>query len=103
MIDLSLLKNHFRIDDNSEDDYLEFILAAALQAAEDYLDRAIVNNTDDLEAIENSVLINKSIEIAILMSAGHFYENRESTSTLTVKEVPMSTHFLLNPHRHVSA
>ncbi|MGJ3501614.1 putative phage protein (possible DNA packaging) (plasmid) [Piscirickettsia salmonis] len=103
MIDLIRLKSHLRIEDNSEDDYLEFILAAAIQAVADYLDRVIVNNPDDLETVENSVLINKSIEIAILMTAGHFYENREATSTLTVKEVPMSSHFLLNPHRNISA
>ncbi|MGJ3502153.1 putative phage protein (possible DNA packaging) (plasmid) [Piscirickettsia salmonis] len=103
MIDLTRLKSHLRIEDNSEGDYLEFILAAAIQAAEDYLDRNIVDNTDDLEAIANSIMINKSIEIAILMTAGHFYENREATSTLTVKEVPMSSHFLLNPHRNISA
>ncbi|QGO68579.1 Phage gp6-like head-tail connector protein (plasmid) [Piscirickettsia salmonis] len=36
MIDLTRLKSHLRIDDNNEDEYLEFILAAALQAAEDY-------------------------------------------------------------------
>ncbi|QHS27791.1 phage head-tail connector protein (plasmid) [Piscirickettsia salmonis] len=32
-------ESHLRIDDNNEDEYLEFILAAALQAAEDYRKR----------------------------------------------------------------
>ena len=40
-----------------------------------------------------------SIEQAILLLVGHFYENREASSALSLKNIPLGVDALLNPYR----
>ncbi|ODN40997.1 head-tail connector protein [Piscirickettsia litoralis] len=103
MLNLDVVKSHLRLSGNTEDTYLQLLLSAARQAAEDYINRKIVDTAEEQGAAENALVLNDKVIIAILMTVGHFYENRESTSTLTIKEVPLTTHYLLNPYRNLTA
>jgi uncharacterized phiE125 gp8 family phage protein len=40
-----------------------------------------------------------SIKAAILLTVGHYYENREATTALALKNLPIGVDALLNPYR----
>ena len=90
-------------DDNSFDDG---VLVTYLFAAKNHiavtLNRKIVATTSGIINDTDLALdtgAGDSLRLACLLIIGHWYLNRESTSTLTVKEVPMSFNALLQPYR----
>lgn len=48
---------------------------------------------------ENAEGVPGAIKQAIIMLAGHYYQNREATSPLTVKNVPLAYQWLLGSYR----
>ncbi len=99
------LKNYLRVDTSDEDADLARLLAAAIAAVTDYLDRPVYDTQEALDtATANSVdttdaiVITAPIEAAILLQAGDLYANRERVST--VETYPSDTYErLLAPYR----
>ena len=50
-------------------------------------------------AIANSMVTTPDLKLAMLMSMGHWFNNRETTSALSLNEVPMSFQALVGPYR----
>jgi len=54
------------------------------------IDLSVGQNTENIPDVQK----------AILLIASHWHENREASSPLTIKEVPLSYQYLLNSHKH---
>lgn len=90
-VDLALFKKHVRADDFADDDeYLEHLLLTAKEAV---LNAA--NRKEDEVLVDGKLL--SSITHAIMMLAGHWYNQRESVSTAQMYEVPDSLNALIKP------
>lgn len=94
-VDIALLKAHVRADDFSADDQY---LAHLLDAAEQYVCKATNRTSEDLIALGGGALP-IDIQHAILMIAGHWYNQREAVSGVQMSEVPYSLQALIKPYR----
>lgn len=92
-VDIALLKQHVRADDFSADDTY---LAHLLEAAEAYVCNA-TNRTSD-ELVEGGKLP-ATLQQAVLMIAGHWYNQREAVSSVQMSEVPYTLQALIKPYR----
>ena len=94
-VDISLLKQHVRADDFSEDDqYLQHLL----EAAEQYVCDATNRTTDELLKLGGETLP-VTLQQAVLMIAGHWYNQREAVSGVQMAEVPYTLQALIKPYR----
>jgi len=94
-VDISLLKQHVRADDFSEDDqYLQHLL----EAAEQYVCDATNRTTDELLKLGGEALP-VTLQQAVLMIAGHWYNQREAVSGVQMAEVPYTLQALIKPYR----
>lgn len=77
------LKAHLRLDsdDTSEDDLLEQYIFAAVQEAEHYMQREIVQRADTMAICEDAADVPQSIKQYLLAEAGFIYNHRESQGT----------------------
>lgn len=90
-VDLALFKKHVRADDFADDDeYLEHLLLTAKEAV---LNAA--NRKEDEVLVDGK--LPSSITHAIMVLAGHWYNQRESVSTAQMYEVPDSLNALIKP------
>ena len=86
-VDIALLKSHVRADDFSDDDQY---LAHLLDAAELYVTTATNRSTDHLPA---------TLQQAVLLIAGHWYNQREAVSGVQMAEVPYTLQAIIKPYR----
>lgn len=93
-VDIALLKQHVRADDFSEDDTY---LAHLLEAAETYVCSA-TNRTSD-ELVQADGKLPATLQQAVLMIAGHWYNQREAVSGVQMAEVPYTLQALIKPYR----
>ena len=94
-VDIALLKQHVRADDFSEDDqYLQHLL----EAAEQYVCDATNRTTDELLKLGGEALP-VALQQAVLMIAGHWYNQREAVSGVQMAEVPYTLQALIKPYR----
>ena len=101
LIDDDTAMAHCKADD-ADAKLVKLYLAAAEQAAIDYLDRGVYETEADLEAAddETGIVVNFSIKAAILLILGHLYENRGTVVTGTIAtEIPFGAKALLLLHR----
>ncbi len=100
MIELSDVKYQLRIeqDDSTEDAYLNMLVRAVQSYVDTYLNR-LVQWERRSRGTDTEIPMYDDIKIACLMLIGTWYENRESVSAFTLKEVPMATEMLLSPYR----
>lgn len=92
---LEYLKKHVRADDFTEDDeYLESLLEEAEAAVVGMTNRSMAELTElgDGE-------FPKPLRRAVLLLAGHWYNQRESVSTAGMQEVPDTLQALVRPWR----
>ncbi len=90
-------KAHLRVDHNAEDGNILAMVAAAEQAAVDYL------NISSLDAIaDNNGDPPQPVTAAVLMLTGSLYANRESQSDRPIVENRLFTR-LLDPYRQMEA
>lgn len=94
LTDISLLKQHVRADDFSDDDQY---LAHLLEAAEQYVCTATNRSAREL-AGENDEFP-AMIQQAVLLIAGHWYNQREAVSGVQMTEVPYTVQALIKPYR----
>lgn len=89
------------------DAQLELYVAAAEQAAEDFLNRKVYADPDALAAAvlegsagDDPMVVNDAIRAAVLLIVGHLFNNRDDVVTGTIAtKMPMGAHALLWPHR----
>ena len=95
-IDLELLKRHVRADEFADDDeYLQVLL----DTAERYVIHATNRSYAELKGLECDGGIPLPLRHAILMLAGHWYNQREGVATASMQEVPYSMQALIKPYR----
>lgn len=93
---LELLKKHVRADDFSGDD--EY-LAQLLDAAEEYVVMATNRTTEELLEMGGGEALPVSLQQAVLLIAGHWYNQREAVSGVQMAEVPYTLQALVKPYR----
>ncbi|MBM6944614.1 MULTISPECIES: head-tail connector protein [Bacteroides] len=95
-VDIALLKQHVRADDFSDDDQY---LAHLLEAAEQYVTEATNRSSDELLAMGGGEHLPATLQQAVLLIAGHWYNQREAVSGVQMAEVPYTLQALIKPYR----
>ena len=94
-VDIALLKMHVRADDFSDDDaYLQHLL----DAAEQYVCEATNRTSEELAELGGGKLP-VTLQQAVLLIAGHWYNQREAVSGVQMAEVPYTLQALIKPYR----
>lgn len=94
-VDLALLKKHVRADDFSDDDeYLTHLLTAA----EQHVYRATNRSAEELLQMGDGIFP-AELQQAVLLIAGHWYNQREAVSGVQMAEVPYTLQALIKPYR----
>ncbi|KLU14897.1 MULTISPECIES: head-tail connector protein [Xenorhabdus] len=93
---LEKLRQQCRIDSDNEaeDTLLKTYAGAAIKRAENYLNRRLyadVMPEDDPDGL----LASEDVELAIMLTVGYWYENREAQS------LPAGFKALLEPYRYI--
>lgn len=94
-VDITLLKQHVRADDFSDDDQY---LAHLLEAAEQSVCTATNRTSDELVEMGGGKLP-VMLQQAVLLTAGHWYNQREAVSGVQMAEVPYTLQALIKPYR----
>lgn len=93
---LELLKKHVRADDFSDDDdYLLHLLSAA----EEYVYTATNRTSAELLEMGGGDALPATLQQAVLLIAGHWYNQREAVSGVQMAEVPYTLQALVKPYR----
>lgn len=96
MIDLSLVKQHLRVDHDDEDVPIQGYIDAALAHVEQHCDRELV--ADD-PVLPEQMGLTKDVVQAVLLLVGHWYSNREAvligSGGVSATEVPLAFERLL--------
>lgn len=94
-VSLDLLKKHVRADDFADDDdYLQHLLGAA----EVYI-LTSTNRADEELCELGGGTWPKPLQHAVLLIAGHWYNQREAVSGVQMAEVPYTMQALVKPYR----
>lgn len=94
-VNIALLKQHVRADDFSDDDqYLQHLI----DAAEQYVSSATNRTSDELVEIGGGKFP-VMLQQAVLLIAGHWYNQREAVSGVQMAEVPYTLQALIKPYR----
>lgn len=95
VVSLALFKKHVRADDFADDDeYLEHLLTVAEESV------ITATNRTEEELIEgNAGEFPTPLKHAIMMLAAHWYNQRESVSSVQMHEVPDALQALVKPYR----
>ena len=104
MLSLTKVKAHLRVRHDQEDEYIEALCEAAVQAFDDQTNRKLVATAEDLpDPVTNEVVLNKAIEQGALLLIGQWYSNREAVVLGTIVAVmPQATNALWGPYRWVN-
>ena len=95
VVSLALFKKHVRADDFADDD--EY-LAHLLEAAEVSVITATNRSVQEL-AVGNAGEFPTPLKHAVMMLAAHWYNQRESVSSVQMHQVPDSLQTLVKPYR----
>lgn len=93
LVSLELFKQHVRADDFADDDAY---LAHLLGVAEEWVVRETNRSIGELKGL-NGGDFPLSLQQAIMMAAGHWYNQREGVSGVQMHEVPYSLRALVKP------
>jgi uncharacterized phage protein (predicted DNA packaging) len=95
VVDLALFKKHVRADDfDSDDEYLQHLL----YTAEVSVINATNRDEEELKTIGNGAFP-APIKHAVMMLAAHWYNQRESVSSVQMHTVPDALQALIKPYR----
>lgn len=96
-VDLELFKKHVRADDFADDDeYLAHLLDAAETSVVTYTNRSL----GELRAMGEGTLPTPIVH-AVLMLGAHWYNQRESVSSVQMHAVPDALQTLVKPYRRL--
>ncbi|MCL1126713.1 head-tail connector protein [Shewanella surugensis] len=109
MLTMEEVKHQVKLEDETlseaEEAYLQSINLASSQAVSADIGRKLYASSEDLDADENApdnaMVINESTKLAIKLLIGHFYINREATTSERVNKIPLGIQYLLDPYRLV--
>lgn len=99
LIELADLKLHLRVDSDDEDTAIQGYLTAAEAAAANRIQRNIIAADQTPVEGTDAIAMAGDIRAAILLLAGHLYENRIAVMEKQTYAVPMSVDYLLAPYR----
>ena len=95
VVSLALFKKHVRADDFADDDeYLEHLLETAEISVINATNSTVQELTDG-----NAGEFPMPLKHAIMMLAAHWYNQRESVSSVQMHEVPDALQALVKPYR----
>jgi len=97
-VSLSDAKAHLRVEINDEDALISAICLAVTQIAEHMLQKALISRGDLVGYGDSPDDIPKAIRQWMLLYIGHYYENRESSTSFKVEALPFADR-LLDPFR----
>lgn len=89
MVTLTQVKHHLRIDGDEEDEYLVHLIDAARVSIEKDLRRTFEGE------------VPPPVQHAALLLIGHYYENREEASAMSLHTIPRASRSLLSPYRRL--
>lgn len=93
---LALLKKQVRADDFAQDDaYLQHLLDTATETVVTATNRT----EEELREMGRDGHLPKMLQQAVLMTAAHWYNQRESVAQVEMHEVPDSVQALVKPYR----
>lgn len=95
---LALFKKHVRADDFTDDDEL---MQHYVDAAEAHVIQATNRTADELQQL-GSGEYPAQLKQAVLLLAGHWYNQRESVAGVQMHEVPDALQALIKPFRKLS-
>ncbi|TLU75356.1 head-tail connector protein [Mannheimia varigena] len=100
LINIELIKQHCRIDHDSEDELLKQYESAAKEYIESQLDRHLYSDNVP-EDDSNGLIAKPAIKQAMLMTIAHWYEHRESVvvGSITSTEIEEGVWRLIQPYR----
>ena len=98
MTDWELLKKSVRADDCDSDDEL---LSHLLDASMTYVTDATGRSASELAAMGTDGMYPPDLRQAVVMLAGHWYNQREAVSGVQMAEVPYSLQALVKPFRQL--
>ncbi|CAM0041600.1 head-tail adaptor Ad1 [Vibrio phage K394] len=88
--------------DMSEDRYLTLIGSAAIKHVQNYTNRVLYKSPDDVPVdSENALMWSDDIKMGVLLLIGHFYENRENSSSVKVHDIPFGFHAMIGPYKYI--
>lgn len=96
------IKRQLRLedDDNTEDELLTAIGAAAESRTRTFLNRPLYAKEEDVpDGDERGLVVSADLRLAMLMLVTHFYENRSASSEVEKMEAPMAYNWLAAPYR----
>lgn len=94
VVSLDVFKKHVRADDFADDDDY---LTELLETAESAVIKATNRSKDELEQMEGK--FPPMLKQAMMMLAAHWYNQRESVSTVQMHAVPDALQALIKPFR----
>ena len=94
-VSIELLKKHVHADDfTADDEYLQHLL----DAAEEYVVNATNRSAEELANLGGGELP-AMLQQAVLLTAGHWYNQREAVAGVQMHEVPYTLQALIKPFR----
>lgn len=106
LVTIEEARQHCRVD-SDDDQMLTLYGGAAEDAAQEFLNRRVYKDEDDLAAAVlagtagcDPIVVNDAIRAAVLLTLGHLYANRENVIVgSAVSEMKEGTRSLLWPYR----
>ena len=86
--------------DVSEDPFLTLLISASLATIENKTNRKLYE-LGDPAIPEEGLEFTDDIKIAALLLIGHWYENREDSADVAVKNIPMGFNALISPYVYI--
>lgn len=100
ILDLTIAKQHLRVEGADDDAVVEVYLGAAEAAATQFMGRMIYVDEAAIGDDATGIAINFAITAAILLICGSLYANREDAVIgVSVAELPGGSKMLLQPYR----
>lgn len=107
LVSLDQARAHCRVEPDYPAEQLEVYLGAAEDHASAFLGRKVYESAEKMAAAildgtagENPIVVNKSIQAAVLLLTGHLFANRENSVVgVTVAVLPTGFDQLLMPYR----
>lgn len=81
------VKQHLRIEDDEEDEYIETLIAQSQAAAEDFCRTEFGDDAP------------QPVRLAVLLMVSHYYENRDTPDRTIYTTMRMAFENLLYPYR----
>jgi len=101
LLDLATVKMHLRVDDSAEDALIGVYVLAAEEFAMQFLGRTVYADEVEIGADTTGIMLNATIQAALLLIVGHLYANREDVVVgLSAAQLPNGAQYLLQPYRY---